>query len=259
MLLELEPNGVDLWLTYFDEISAPDILSFYRNVLTEDERGQESRFHFSYHRRRYLVTRAAVRSVLSRYVHVEPQDWRFRKNAFGRPSIANLPNGVPDIDFNISHTKGLIVVGIVGGKFFGVDVENVRLGSSLLDIADQFFSPEEVVALAAEPCSQQHGRFFEYWTLKEAYIKARGLGLAIPLHLFSFHFGPTNTITMSAREELEDAPTRWKFWQLRPKEDYLIAACSEQSVPGAFQLTVREIFPFMSERAIECVPSRTSP
>jgi 4'-phosphopantetheinyl transferase len=257
-MLRLAANDIDLWLTYFDEISDPDVLACYCSILTEEERRQKDRFYFPHDQRRYLVTRALVRLVLSRYAGIRPQDWRFSKNAFGRPAIANESDDVTHIDFNISHTRGLIVVAVVAGIQVGIDVENTALRRAPLQVADRYFSPDEVAALRALPQEQQGDRFFDYWTLKEAYIKARGLGLHVPLNLFSFHFPGARVVRMTTLDDLHDTPAGWRFWQFRPRPDYLMAVCGERTADEASNLTIREVLPCRFEKVMACAALRMS-
>src|SRR5882724_47227 len=164
---------IHLWLAYYDVIADEQLHSAYRELLDAREREQESRFYFAKDRRRYLVTRALVRTVLSRYAPVDPRGWIFANNAYGRPEIANVAADDATISFNISHTHSLIVLGITSGRALGVDVENIEARNVSIDLADRYFAAAEAAALQVVPQSQQHYRFFEYWTFKESYIKAR--------------------------------------------------------------------------------------
>jgi 4'-phosphopantetheinyl transferase len=186
--IPLDPGEIHLWLTYYDEIEDQRLDSAYRELLDANERKQEPRFYFARDRRRYLLTRTLVRTVLSRYASIEPKDWNFSTNAYGRPEITNKEARDARLMFNISHTHGLIVLGVTQNMAIGVDVENIEARKVSMDVADRFFSPVEVSALAVVPLQQQQYRFFEYWTFKESYIKARGMGLSLPLDKFSFHY-----------------------------------------------------------------------
>ena len=190
-------------------ISDPSLLQRYRELLTEDEREKVNRYHFAKDRHASLVTRAMVRSLLSRYVDVEPCDWRFRSNRYGRPEIAE-PNHAGTLRFNIAHTKGMIVVLISKNREVGVDVECLPYRGPCLEIANHYFSPSEVEALRSLPSSKHALRFVEYWTLKESFIKARGMGLAIPLDEFSFFIEkkPRLKIDIRFARSLEDSPAR---------------------------------------------------
>jgi 4'-phosphopantetheinyl transferase len=207
------------------------------------------------------VTRVLARHVLSRYVGVEPAALAFATNAYGRPRVANPAAASAAVRFNISHTNGLIALAVASGREVGVDVENVRDREATIDIADRFFAPDEVGALREESVENQAFRFFEYWTFKESYIKARGMGLSIPLDKFSFKFPARERVELSIGAELEDDPRRWAFVQLMPTREHLLAACVERSAGSRPSLIVRKFGPGEMDGAgpIEiATPLRTS-
>ena len=178
-------SEVHLWYVEPEAIRDPSLLDAYDILLTPSERERNRRFVFARHRHQDLVTRALVRSVLSTYhPSVEPRAWQFEIGAFGRPEIA-APPVQPTLRFNLSHTDGMIVCLVAGDREIGVDVEDTRRSGYTVEIADRYFSPAEVRELRSWPDERQPERFFDYWTLKEAYIKARGLGLQIPLDQFT--------------------------------------------------------------------------
>src|SRR5438552_654126 len=117
-LIPLSVDEIHLWLVDYEEIGDERLHAEYRELLTAKERAQEPRFYFARDRRRYLVTRALVRTVLSRYVGVEPRDWIFTANSYGRPSLMNAPGW--ELSFNISHTHSLIVLGVTKRRELGV-------------------------------------------------------------------------------------------------------------------------------------------
>lgn len=251
-------HHIDVWLAYYNEIADPRLHEEYRALLTEEERGKEFRFYFADDQRRYLVTRALVRTVLSRYLHVQPTDWRFANNHYGRPEISNLSRDECGLCFNISHTKGLIALGVTHRRELGVDVENLRTREVSLDIADRFFAKPEVEELATVPKERQQDRFFEYWTFKESYIKARGMGLSIPLGQFSFHYPHERAVNIAIDPELGDDANRWSFWQYRPTAEYLMAVCAERRAGGAPSLTLRKVVPMVGEEVVEPQVLKTS-
>jgi hypothetical protein len=124
-------------------------------------------------------------------------EWQFCNNRFGRPHIANDRPDVCDLSFNVSHTNSLIAIGVTRGLAIGIDTENVYADRSPLGIADRVFAAEESAALWALPECARRRRFFEYWTLKESYLKARSMGLSFPLDTCTFRFTGTTGIEMS--------------------------------------------------------------
>jgi 4'-phosphopantetheinyl transferase len=254
MMIELDPDRIHLWFTFFDEIRNDDLLNRYRNLLPEEEQHWEQRIHSATNRHRYLITRALVRTVLSRYAPVAPEQWSFSKNVYGKPYISNSDALASRISFNVSHTKGLIVLGVTCGGAIGVDTENVRDRHRALDSASAFFSSEETDALEMLPPHTRQERLFQYWTLKESYIKARGMGLAIPLNQFSFHFLELDRLRLAIHMPLKDNPSRWHFWQLRPSEKHLTAVCAERCGNDCKQLVSKLIVPLGAEQSLNCVP-----
>lgn len=257
-LIALPIAEIHLWLAYYDEINDEQLHNGYRQMLNDAERMQEPRFYFARDRRRYLVTRAMVRAVLSRYAQKQPKDWTFATNAYGRPEIDQIDISDQRLSFNISHTHSLIVLGITRGCALGVDVENVQERESSLSIADHYFAQSEVAALAALPQNQQQYRFFEYWTFKESYIKARGMGLSLPLDRFGFYFPDERTVGIDIHAELADEPSRWQFWQFQPTSEYLVAVCAEHNGVQRPRLVIRKTVPMRSEEVLIMDPSRIS-
>lgn len=222
----IDSSQIHLWLAYLDEITDPRLLDEYRRLLSREELRKQQRFYFERDRHRYLVTRAMVRTVLSRYANVEPGEWRFNVNPYGKPSIAAEHAAARGIEFNVSHTDGFVVMGVALDRALGVDIENVIARQADIDVADRYFAPQEVAALRALPPKQQYQRFFEYWTLKESYIKARGMGLSIPLDRFWFHL--STDVRLQLTDAASDRADRWTFWQLRPALTCLAAICAER-------------------------------
>ena len=209
-LLPFRSVHVDLVLT--DNAEALTKREQYLHLLSPDEHERMARFVFERDRVRFLLTRALVRTTLSRYAPVAPADWHFIANAHGRPEILDRPSGVPDLRFNLSHTDGLIACAVTIGRDVGVDVEHV--GRRLTqDVAARFFAPAEVAHLQSLPDDEQQRVFFDYWTMKEAYIKARGFGLALPLGDFAFRFLPDGPPSIAFEPGMKDDPATWQFIQ----------------------------------------------
>lgn len=248
--LALKPAEIHVWLAFYDQIEDPSLLGAYRELLSDEERAQEPRFYFERDRRRYLVTRALVRSVLSRYLGIDPRRCTFPTNAYGRPSLGNIDAAALGLSFNISHTHSLIVLGVTQGRELGVDVENVVSRAAALDVADRYFAPPEVAVLNAAPKEEQHFRFFEYWTFKESYIKARGMGLSLPLDKFGFQYPDDRSVEITIDAELADDAARWQFWQFRPTAQYLVALCAERAGEESPAVVARRIVPLLSEESL---------
>ena len=249
-------NTVQLWFAFCDEIADPDLLADYRDLLTDEERHKEARFYFARDRHLYLVTRALVRTVLSRYAAIPPQDWRFAPDAHGRPQILNEDSAAQRVAFNLSHTHGLVVLGVTDERALGVDVEHVSERAADLQIAERYFSAAEVAQLRAAPAELQQARFFEYWTLKESYIKARGVGLSLPLQQFGFDLAQPGAVRIRFHPPLLDEPSRWIFWQFHAGTDHCVAVCAERG-EGTSQLSCTRVVPLRGEAPLEYAELRS--
>jgi len=223
--LDLATNEIHIWVTKPEELLGNDeLLSTYSTLLTATELAKQQRYKFAKDRHDALITRAFIRDLLSYYADVAPQDWQFEKGNKDKPEVINCP--LP-LRFNISHTKNLIICAVTLEDDIGCDVENTGRNNNVLAIAERYFSSKEIDELFALPEAQQRNRFFDYWTLKESYIKAWGLGLAIPLADFSFEINDTEQnhndlftikqdINLSFAEHRVDEPQIWRSWLVYP-------------------------------------------
>ncbi|MDM5179919.1 4'-phosphopantetheinyl transferase superfamily protein [Massilia sp. DJPM01] len=239
----LTRQHIDIWLVFYQTLTAPALQAAMLELLNDAERQQQIRFYREDDRLRYLATRALVRTTLSRYAPVAPADWTFIPNDYGRPAIGNAHLDARSLNFNVSHTRGLIALAVTRERVLGVDVENLATRQVSGDLAGHCFAPAEVAELATVPDQRHQDRFFEYWTFKEAYIKARGMGLSIPLDRFSFHFPDERSVALAVDPELGDDGARWRFWQFRPTPEHLLALCAERLDGAVPQLTVRSVIP----------------
>ena len=220
-------NRVDVWIAEPQTIDDPELLSAYERLLSDSERERQRAFVFDENRREYLVARALVRTTLSRYAATGPSEWRFTNNAHGRPAV-DPPSA---LRFNLAHHPTLVVCALSsGGAELGVDVEPLRRGSEILKIAETTFAPRELSDLRALPAELARDRAVSLWTLKEAYVKARGLGLALPLRGFAFSFEqPEPQISFGA--DSDDRPERWAF-RTQDVNNHRIAIAVERGSPS---------------------------
>lgn len=247
----LSSDRIDLWLLPGAEGFEESLLKRYRKLLTEEERCQEQRFYFPQDGRRYVLTRALIRTVLSRYSSVQPQEWRFSKNAHGKPEIAACHECARHLAFNLSHTRDLVICGVACGHRIGVDAENVLRRVRFQEL-ECCFTPSERRAVRGLPKSTQTTRFHEHWTLKEAYVKADGRGLSIPLDYVGFDLVPTQGLYASFDPLLGDTPERWSFWLLYPTPQHVAAVCGSRSRGRPLELHMRRIVPLMGDEPFDC-------
>jgi 4'-phosphopantetheinyl transferase len=222
----LNAAEVHVWCADPAELDADDLQSAARSFITGGEARQLARFRFAQDRSTYLASRVLLRTVLSRYAPVPPAGWRFAIGPHGRPEIAG---DQPALRFNLSHTHGLVVCAVSLQPSLGVDVEYTG-GRAPLEIAEEFFAPGEASVLRAMPPDEQPRCFFEYWTLKESYVKARGLGLNLPLDRFTVTRGLKGEIKVVTEAALDPDADSWQFVQWWPTPDHVVAVCVKR--PG---------------------------
>lgn len=248
-------NTIDLWLAYYQDWDGDCAQDRLQALLSDDEKRQRERFYFADDRLRYAVTRAMVRTVLARYAAVAPVDWRFVANAYGRPAIAPQHGAACELNFNVSHTRGLIVLGITRLGMLGIDVESLHRAAAP-GLAERMFSARESTDLRRTPLQERDFRFYEYWTFKESYIKARGMGLSLPLDKFSFSFPDAGAVKLDIDAELADVPDRWRLWQFQPTADYLLAVCAESQGDHPQSVRLRKLTPRDDDEELALTPRR---
>ncbi len=244
----LEPARVELWCAFLADLDAEGLWERYPALLTDAERARQQRFRFAEDRRRDLAARALARTVLSRYASVAPEAWVFEADAHGRPRIA-APQTAAPLEFNIAHSGDLVVVGVAPGNPLGVDAEHLARGTDTTRL-ERYFSPLEIEQLRALPAHARRLRFFELWTLKESYLKARGVGLRLPLHSLAFEFPASGAVRLSLAAGIPDSASRWALAQFTLRDEYVLAVCAERVGPQPLQLVVHEVVPFGSQRRL---------
>jgi 4'-phosphopantetheinyl transferase len=215
-----------------DDPAVREQLGRYRDLLSGDERAREARFHFDADKERFAIGRALTRIQLSRFLGGDPRSWTLVTNQYGRPELA----APAPIGFNVSHTDGLVACAVTGTPEVGVDVECIRRRLTH-DIAERFFAPREVADLRQHDEATQARVFFDYWTLKEAYIKARGMGLALPLAHFAFLLRPPAPPVITFDATLPDDATSWQFAQSWPTAEHRLAVAVRR--PPGTEVAIR--------------------
>jgi len=239
----MDRQTLHLWCAYPDDLLEEEAAQACLNLLTEEEQARVARFKFERHQRESLATRALIRTALSFYRPIPPRAWRFKTNEHGKPAVDNQSGQDPGLRFNVSNSVGLVVCLVAEGAEVGVDVEPFERAEQILRLAPEVFSGLEQAQLEGLEGAAKEDRALSLWTLKESYIKARGMGLALPLDKFSFSFGSAEEIRLEIDPSLDDDGSRWRFCQL----DYAghrIAAMVEQA--GAGELEVLKARPVLA-------------
>ena len=196
----------------------------WEQMLSADERARAARFHFSKDRQYFTATRALLRTVLGSYVDSDPTELVFRYSDKEKPSLSPSPSQA-QVEFNVSHSGDLGLLAFARGRVLGVDVEQVRENFDYAAIARRFFSEQEQQQLAALVPSDRYHGFFRCWTRKEAYIKAQGVGLSLPLEQFDVSLKPgnVNALLSTRPDDLEAA--QWSLQEVPVTGGYVAALC----------------------------------
>jgi 4'-phosphopantetheinyl transferase len=181
-----------------------------------------------------------LRTLIAQYLKIEPADCVFQSDQYGRPSLCGP--GLGTLEFNLSHTNGLVAYAMARVPEIGVDVEDVDRAEVGLDLARRFFSPSEAEALEALPPADRTSRFFDYWTLKEAYIKARGMGLSLPLDGFSIEIDAGGPPRISFAAAMDEDPRSWQFAQFNPTPKHRLAVAVRRR-DRDLAIRIRELVP----------------
>ena len=195
-------------------------------ALSSDERARAELFHFPRDRHRYIIAHGFLRAVLGRYLRIDPVDVPMRSLPSGKPVLA-LERGADQLQFNLSHSHERALCAVGRGRRLGIDLEWMRAGLDVEGIAERLFTPREAAALRALPQSRQTEAFFACWTLKEAYIKARGAGLQMPLNLFEVTLAPGQSAALLVDATDRQAASRWSLQSLDVGGAYAAALAVE--------------------------------
>jgi 4'-phosphopantetheinyl transferase len=223
-VISLPYDEVHVWRAILDQPQSR-VSSFFR-TLAQDEKERAARFYFQKDREHFIVARGVLRAILSSYLKADPDELRFGYSSYGKPFVVSDNCG--DLRFNLSHSHGLALFAVACGRELGIDVERMRTEVIEQQIAERFFSPCEVAALRALPACRQVEAFFNCWTRKEAYIKARGEGLSLPLDKFDVSLAPSEpAVLLQALFDAREV-SRWSMIDLAPGAGFKAALVVER-------------------------------
>ena len=231
----LPPDEAHLWYALPDEATGAAVAEC-RALLSDEERQRADRFMLDQERRRFVVVHALLRIVMSRYEDVALEGWHFGTSPGGRPEIAHPPSS---IHFSISKTCGLVACLVARDREVGLDAEDLGRDVDATGIAGRFFSRSEVADLERLPEAQRRTRFLEYWTLKEAYAKARGIGLDEGLRTVAFDI-QSRGVRARFDPRIEERARDWQFVRIRPTGRHLLAACISRGSKPEVTLVTRQ-------------------
>jgi 4'-phosphopantetheinyl transferase len=218
--LTLQSAQVDVWRIRLD--FPLKVLERLQATLSEDEKERAAQFHFAADRDRFIASHGCLRGILARYLHCEPHQFRFSTNSHRKPSLYGH-----NVEFNLSHSGDFALIAIAQERKVGVDVERIRSGISSHVIAQQYFSSSEFEELQSLPLEQRETAFFTCWTRKEAYIKAQGQGLTLPLESFDVSLIPNEPVILRATRPNPEEAARWTLFALDVDPCYQAAVAAE--------------------------------
>jgi len=217
--------------------AGPDQQAAWLTLLDANERVRWQGLELAAVRDRYLAGRALVRMALSRHTGVRPDAWRFGTGPRGKPFIA-APQAWHGLRFNLSHADDLLACAVGRVGRLGIDVEHARVLPDWPVLARRICSPAEQDYLARAAARRRAEQFCAVWTLKEAYGKAWGTGLALPLADVSFDFGPAGA-TLRPSGRLAGNPAHWRFLQFRSRNGYRMALALTMPPERRLHVTLR--------------------
>jgi 4'-phosphopantetheinyl transferase len=197
-----------------------------RWALGDDERARAEHFRFNRDRDRFVFRRALMKLLLAQYLGADVPDVRFKHGRCGKPTLAP-PFDRADLQFNLSHSNGMVLFAIARGRKVGVDVEYIRPDVEIEQIARLVFSEREASGLTALPASDRLEAFFACWTRKEAFVKATGQGFSRALEDFDVSLAPGGAAALVSTREDPTEAARWSLEEVRPGSGYCAALAAE--------------------------------
>jgi 4'-phosphopantetheinyl transferase len=237
--LELTGRQIDLWHVFTERFAEWASWDACHDLLSQDELQRAQQYTHQEVRQQFVLGRALLRTALARYTGADPKSLEFRYTPRGKPALRPL-RGLP-LEFSLSHTRGLVVCAVALGDAVGVDVENQQRQRTLapLDLARRYFAPAETDRLESLPVDEQFAAFLDFWTLKEAFVKARGTGLAMSLADFAFSLLADGPPTISFSPSSGDRPEDWQFAQPRLAPGYHVAISLHRAIKHPTKIVLR--------------------
>ena len=240
--LELTDGRIDLWHVFTDDAAvrqwadatlaqrASEGVGF--DLLSAEERRRAARYTHQEAQRQFVLGRVLLRTALARYTGAHPKSIEFAYNHHGKPALRS-PSEMR-LEFSLSHTRGLVVCAVALACPVGVDVEDRRRPHTIapLELARRYFAPAETAVLERLPAERQLAAFLDFWTLKEAFVKACGTGLAMPLVDFAFSLFPGRPPAIAFAGPSQHRPEAWQFAQPHLAPEYHIALAVHRGDSG---------------------------
>ncbi len=210
--------GLHIW--YFPLHTQDHAIVKLHGLLNLEEQEKAERFSSKLLKCRFIVGRASLRLILGRYLNEEPAELAFENGEFGKPSLRRKSD-LNSLQFNMAHSHDLGTIAVANGRRVGIDIERVRTIEDMDKIVLNSFSPFERSAFAGIPAKDRTTAFLRCWTRKEAYLKATGMGLSLPLDKFDVTMAPGHEPRLLRVENNSEEVSRWSFSDLDFESDYI--------------------------------------
>lgn len=198
------------------------VLAHYSSCLALDEKARAARFYFEVDRNRYITGRGLLRTILGSYLQLEPAQIEFVYGPYGKPTLKPAQGNKP-LEFNLSHSKDLVVYAFNWNRILGVDVEYIKPMPDMDSFAQQYFSPRETAFINALSGEEKEQAFFKLWTGKEAFLKANGSGLIEPLNEVEVSLETWKTFALNASHHDKPKTEQWHLEMFNPVPGYQAA------------------------------------
>ncbi len=215
--LSLKNNEVHVWRASLD--IADSQIEILSGALSHNERTRSEKYHFERDQKRFIAGRGILRNILSRYLKTEPEEIVFSSNAHGKPFLSDACNN-KEISFNLSHAHDLALYAVTAKRRVGIDLEYIQQAFQWEAIVERFFSPGEQAEIWTLPEKERCRAFYTYWTRKEAFLKAQGLGLTNDIKEVDVNFKSEGSAPLLKLNRAPDKADCWELHDLYPGFGY---------------------------------------
>ncbi len=227
---KIERNEIHLWLIDQNKINRTDVLQHYPLLISNDETQRMGQFRSPVRQNQFLISRAALRSILCMYMpHRTPPSLTFSQNAWGKPELTDNPH---NLQFNVSHSKDKVLIGVTKARCLGVDIEYMNHARDFKKIAENYFHTlewhDDAFQHDDELGTYSATRFYKLWTLKEALTKAEGKGLALPFDSFYFRCPDNQPAKLMGDSSACLFTKQWGFHHQYCSDNYSLAIAFEE-------------------------------
>lgn len=220
----LPDSDIHIWCASLNIF--PQDLSYYKSILSQDEIERAGRFVFEKDRNHYIAGRGLLRLILGSYLNMEPAHIEFVYGSHGKPALrSGLTNKA--LEFNLSHSKDRALYAFNWNRRVGVDIEYLTPMAGMNDFAERFFTPRESARINSLSGAQREDAFFKTWTCKEAFLKAKGSGLTVPINQVEISLETEGTVELISIGDNREQPAHWRLEMFNPFPGYQAALAVE--------------------------------